>query len=326
MGGGTKVTIHGLQAALLAIGIASAQPQPLTFPTGPPELAEPADPRTPGQERLLARDEYDDFAAHYSKDWFVAIRSVPDSLSGNAGFGVNLAFAGKNRGFAVDGSVEGGYVLYADMNGNGDLGDDAPIPLEHRDGIYTTLLTTQVTETHDGESVTYPVRIRLLFVRVPTPSGWKIAYRVVDQTTRRGTIAIGGRAIAFALFGVSGLYDKPGSSLWIDLDGDGKGMGDEDSIERFRPGDRLVKLFGSSYEIGIDPYGRSLTLTPTDREAPDRAVLKPGASRGGRTIPLYNWPQRGRRSDRKRNPGGHASIFRGRQRASGRIDGEEGME
>jgi len=274
-----RSTFHPVIPVLVAAaGVALAQPLPLRFPTGPPELVEPADPATAWPERVLKRDEYDAYAAKYGGDWFIPIRKVPESLSAGARFGVNLVFGGKNRGFAIDGDPKKGYVLYADVNGDGDLTDDPKLPLERRKGYETTLLTTSVTESHDGETVTYPVRIRFLFVRVPTPAGWQMAYRIVHQTVRRGTITIDGRSTAFALLGQPGVYDKPGCSLWIDLDGDDHGMQDEEGVERFQAGDRYVKLGGTAYEIQVDPFGRSVVLTPTERPVPERHSLAPGTA------------------------------------------------
>ena len=262
-------------AVLLVHSIASAQSPQLWFPTGPPEFIEPSAPAAPGQP-LLTRDEYSAFVAKVTEGPLVPIRRFPDSLSPNARFGFNFVFGGKNRGFAVDGDEANGYVLYADANGDGDLVDDPPIRLEKRDGYYTTLFKASVTDTDKGESYTFAIQIRFMFVRISTPSGPRLGWRTANTTVRLGTIVVGDQRTTFALIGTPGNYDKPGSALWVDLDGDNQGMWDTKSVERFQPVDKRIKIGGMAYELQIDPYGRSVALTPLDHQIPARLSLESG--------------------------------------------------
>jgi peroxiredoxin len=265
-----------LAGALLLAAVTWAQPRQLWFPTGTPELVQPSQPTAAGQP-LLSRTEYEAFAKRVDgRGSLVRIVHYPNDLSPSAGFGYNFVFGGKNRCFAVDGSETTGYVLYADVNANGDLRDDEPIRLEHRDGYYTTLIKSTLVETGARETSRVPIEVRFLFVRIVTTSGSQLAWRTVSTMTRRGTITLGTGSIPFALFGTPGAYDKPDARLWVDLDGDGQGWSLPQTVERFLPVDRRIKIAGASYEFHIDPYGRSLALTPLDVQVPDRPSLAVG--------------------------------------------------
>ena len=261
--------------ALFLANVAQAQPRTLWFSTSAPELVEPADPAAPGQP-LLSRAEYDAFVARVGTDRVIPIVRHPDALSPAAGFGINFVVGGKNRGFAIDGSDATGYVLYADVNGNGNLADDKPLRLERREGYYTTLVRSSVVDTSNGETTTYPVEIRFLFARVVTSSGPRLAWRTVSTMIRRGKIESSAGSTRFALFGAPGAYDKAGASLWVDLDGDGQGWSSPQSVERFQVVDRRVKIAGAAYAFDIDPHGRSLALTPLDAQIADRPSLAVG--------------------------------------------------
>lgn len=261
--------------ALFPVSVAQAQPRTLWFSTSAPELVEPADPAAPGQP-LLSRAEYDAFVARAGTGRVIPIVRHPDALSPAAGFGINFVVGGKNRGFAVDGSDATGYVLYADVNGDGNLADDKPLRLERRERYYTTLVRSSVVDTSNGETATYPVEIRFLFAPVVTSSGPRLAWRTVSTMIRRGRIESSTASTQFALFGTPGAYDKAGASLWVDLDGDGKGWSSPQSVERFQVADRRIKLAGTAYAFDIDPYGRSLALTPLDSQIADRPSLAVG--------------------------------------------------
>src|SRR4051812_15836453 len=134
------------------------QQQEMWFPTGQPEFVEPRDPLADAQERLLTRAEYDRLVEQNANfEALVPIRVFPQNLSANARVGVNFVWAGKNRGFVVDGDPALGYTLYADLNANGSLVDDMPVSMERRDGYFTSLIQTTASETKDGETATVPL-------------------------------------------------------------------------------------------------------------------------------------------------------------------------
>ncbi len=261
--------------ALFLANVVQAQPRQLWFPTSAPELAEPADPAAPGQT-LFSRAEYAALVAKAGTGALIPIVRYPDALSSTAGVGINFVFGGKNRGFAVDGSDASGYVLYADVNGNGDLADDEPLRLERRESYFTTLVRSSVVDTSNGETTTYPVEIRFFFARVATSSGPRLAWRTASTMIRRGKIESRTGSTRFALFGTPGFYDKVGASLWVDLDGDGQGWSLPRSMEVFQVVDRRIKIAGTAYAFDIDPFGRSLTLTPLDAPIADWPSLAVG--------------------------------------------------
>ena len=82
---------------------------------------------------VLGEDEYWKATAQLAKsNYFPSIKQKPSNLTANAGYGFNLTFGGLNRSWILDGDEANGYVLYADLNGNGDLSDDLPLKFERR--------------------------------------------------------------------------------------------------------------------------------------------------------------------------------------------------
>jgi hypothetical protein len=109
----------------------------------------------------------------------------------------------------LDGDDRQGYVLYADLNGNGDLADDTPLRFTNDSGKYSVLLKQTVTEKIDGREENYPVELRLEVgtVTKPDQSDPQLALTISGETVRRGVIRVADREVAFGLTGSQGVYN-----------------------------------------------------------------------------------------------------------------------
>lgn len=266
-----------LASTVSLVVLASAgtvDPQELRFPTGRPQLVEPQDPATGAQTPLMTRAEYARFVEGFKDSpSFVPLRELPENLSPNARFGINFVFAGKNHGFVVDGDLTRGYVLFADLNGNGSLRDDVPVPFDRRDTYFTAAVETtepalKAAEREDCSS---------LFRFVVLPANGELKYNLVFRNVRTGVATLGDRRVAFRLTGGGGRYDEPTSHLWLDTDGDGRGFDQPDSGEVLQVRERRVNIDGRGYEFRVDPHGRYLSLKPLYVPVPARPTLEPGS-------------------------------------------------
>jgi hypothetical protein len=81
------------------------------------------------QLRVETEEDYQKkVAERAAKDaTFVPIKRKPTGLGPAARFGSGFPFEGHNCSWALDGDEQKGYVLYVDLNANGDLGDDQPL-------------------------------------------------------------------------------------------------------------------------------------------------------------------------------------------------------
>jgi thiol-disulfide isomerase/thioredoxin len=234
-----------------------------------------------GMALAMPEEEYRKIAEQQSKNpKFVSMKRKPAGLTAGAKFGFNLAFGGLNRSWVLDGDDQKGYVLWADLNGNGDLADDTPLRFTNDNGKYSALLKQTVTEKVDGRDENYPVELRLevAVVTKPDQSDPQLALRIDSETLRRGIIRVGGREVAFALAGSQGVYNWDYNRVYFDLNGDGQlDMTTPKSAESFVVIDKYVNLSGASYQFTVDRQGRSLTLKPLAEKLPDRASLEPGS-------------------------------------------------
>jgi peroxiredoxin len=262
---------------LFACNSLNAMPQaPVTANTEAPVLLKGA-----GISFAISEAEYHKIAEQLAKNpKFVPIKRKPASLTANAKFGFNLGYGGLNRSWALDGDDQQGYVLYADLNGNGDLADDTPLRFIKDGDKYSVHLKQTVTEKVDGRDETYPVELRLEVGVLTKPDGSdpKLALQIYTDTLRRGVIRVGGRDIAFALGGSQGVYNMDYNRLYFDLNGDGQlDMTTPMSSESYAIRDKYVNLAGASYEFTVDRQGRSLTLKPLTEKLPDRVSLETGS-------------------------------------------------
>ena len=230
----------------------------------------------------LPEQEYRKIAEKLSNNpRFMPIKRKPTGLTAAAKFGFNLTFGGLNRSWVLDGDEKQGYVLFADLNGNGDLSDDMPLQFTNESGKYFVILKQTVNETIDGREENYPIELKLDVGTVTKPdlSDPQLVLTISSETLRRGVIHVGGRDVAFALRGSQGVYNWDFNRVYFDLDGDGQlEMTAPKSPESYVITDKYVNLAGVSYEFIVDRQGRSLTLKPLAEKLPDRASLQLGSA------------------------------------------------
>jgi peroxiredoxin len=266
-------------AVLMLALLSTAQPlqtKPLTAFTGEPELLESGGA---GVMFALTEEEYQKLAGQLTKiAAFVPMKRKPANLSAQARFGINFVLEERNLSWALDGDEKKGYVLYADLNANGDLSDDPPQQFAQQEGKHFLLFQTTARETRkagQASAETYPVTFKLVVSQVPPPgqSQPQLSLSRYDGTLRRGALRIGEQEIAFGLMGSGGIYNYGYQSLLFDLNGDGKL---DHPLERYLVSEKYVKLGETDYEYVVDRYGRQLTLKPLAEKLPPRVILLPG--------------------------------------------------
>jgi thiol-disulfide isomerase/thioredoxin len=243
----------------------------ITAVTGPPELIEK---EGAGVSLAMLEADYQKLADQLvNMPAFVRMTKKPNGASTGIRFGINFTYGGKNRTWALDGSDAAGYTLYADLNANGDLSDDAPMKMELKDGKYTTYFETIVKAGEES----YPVRAKLV-VDYIVPSGKaekELALLRYGGTRRSGEINVGGKAMKFSLSGSQGLYNQRYEGIRIDLNSDGVL---DPKTEGYLNSEKFVNIGELTYEFSVDRFGRSLTLTPLNEKRPARVVLLSGYS------------------------------------------------
>lgn len=260
----TIATLLGIFALPL---LASPEPRPLVFQTGPPALLEGY---APLNLPIYSEEQYSRIAKLPRK---------PASLGPQAGFGNNFWVGEKNLSWAVDRNAKGQWLIYLDLDADGDLAEEVPLRFAEEGGRPTAYFRTQVRETVNGREVTYPLEVKMSLGE-ETPRGGGAPRRVLvrqHHTIRKGTVQAGGKEITFGVLGILGLYDHRKSVVAFDLNGDGRlDLSGRQSAERYPLAERNVNLAGRSYEIRVDRYGSNLILVPLEQKLPDRIVLLPG--------------------------------------------------
>ena len=222
--------------------------------------------------------EYNQRLAGTNPD-FVGIKQKPAKLTAAALFGFNLVIGQKNLSWVLDRDAKNDYVLYADLNGDGNLSNDKPTVFKKVDGKATAEFHKILTETINNQPRKYAYDLWLeVEERVsPDKTEKEIVLKIHDDTRRRGILNLNNRQVAFALNGASGIYDFHASRLYFDLNGDGK-FDSEDpfSAEVFRVNEKYINIGEKSYEFTVDRYGNSLTLKPLGQKLPARADLRVG--------------------------------------------------
>lgn len=263
---------------LLVLGIAAhpIQTKPFTFATSEPEAPL-------GVYKQVASETEEEYqkklAERVAKDTtFVPLKRKPGGLSPAARFGSNFSLEGHNLSWVLDGDEQKGYVIYVDLNANGDLSDDQPLRFEKQNGWYSCLFRATVHDLKKDPQQTYPLTLKLEISQI-TPPGQtqpQLFMSIHAITTRRGVIHVGQKDVAFSLKGRLGIYDGESSDIYFDLDGDGQLDQGLNSMERYFPSDKYVNIGETSYEFAVDRYGRSLTLKPLAEKLPPRPTLLPG--------------------------------------------------
>ncbi|RFF27904.1 peroxiredoxin [Wenzhouxiangella sp. 15190] len=244
------------------------------FETSKPELI----PQPDWAPYLLSEEQYSEFAqAVGGADDTVAVDELPQTDAPLVGYGINFVFGELNRGFAVFGTPQAGYRLYADVDGDGSLADEEGWRLEGADGRYSVAFETQDTGQADGKPVEFPVKSRFVIFSAAGEDDDRPRGVWNSNTVRRGEIRIDGQKVPFELYGHSGRYDYPNRTIWFDLNADGRGGESRESPERFRVLDEYVNIGEHSYAFHVDPFGRDLTLIREDEAKAERPSLSDGA-------------------------------------------------
>jgi len=262
--------VAGALTVVAAVAAAASQAPAITAMAGPAELVE-----TGGGAALFTFTE-----AEYQKRYgppsskmaaFVPMTRRPDGLSPQARFGINFILEGKNLTWVLDGNDKTGYTFYADLNGNGDLGDDAPRKFELTAGKY--VLRYQLAAKADAASglETYPVIFTLMLDTLPRSGQTEVKLAVLkyENTIRRGQFVIGAKPVAFRLSGTGGTY----TGIDFDLNGDGRFS---PTAESYEISEKYVNIGETTYEFSVDRYGRSVVLTPLAETRPARVILLAG--------------------------------------------------
>src|SRR5580658_828473 len=135
--------------------------------------------------------------------------------------------------WTIENAGKDGYVLAYAVDG--DLAHATRAPLVPVEGV-TYELTTSIA--------TVPVRFRVVAGEIHVQLG----------AVRRGTLALPGGAMAFALIGNGGRYDRDDEFVAFDLDRDGAiDLQHLDNPELFHVFERTVALDGVDYALEVAP-------------------------------------------------------------------------
>ncbi|HEY1339006.1 MAG TPA: TlpA disulfide reductase family protein [Bryobacteraceae bacterium] len=190
------------------------------------------------------------------------MKKKPEALNSGARFGSAFPLEGEIRGvgWILDGNETDGYVLYLDLNVNGDLTDDPPIRFQKEEGAFSRTFGPR----NDNAS---PGLMKLTVVSGPEPS-----LRIHRLALRRGSIRVGDRDIAFGLIGGLGIYGR----VVFDWNGDGKLDTSHASREYYDNAEKYVRVGDTDYEFVIGASGDKLQLKPLPERLPDTQILRPG--------------------------------------------------
>lgn len=266
-----------LLAALSASTGGAFQQMPIEGVAGEPELL------TSGKGGTLAglpEDQYSETLVGFPEDQYhksvapfegkdirnlLLMKQKPGGLSSHARFGSGFQLEREIRGvgWVLDGNEKDGYVLYLDLNVNGDLTDDPPIRFEMRDGAYTRTFGPRKDSSSPGL-----MKLTIVQKIAPGESDPAPCLRVEQLTLRRGSIRVGDRDIAFGLIGAGRVV--------FDLNADGKLDLSRSSPEVYGSTERFVRLGDRDYEFLIDRNGGKLQLKPQPEKLPETQLLRPG--------------------------------------------------
>lgn len=213
-------------------------------------------------------------------DNFIGIKQKPAGLTAAALYGYSIVIEGKNISWILDRDAQNEFVLYADLNADGNLANDKPLKFKKTDGKNVAEFHKTLTETVGNQRREYAYNLRLEAVEeIRSEENEKVTFlRVQDKTMRRGSVKLNDRKIAFAVLGSSGTYDYEYNRVYFDLDGDQKFDSETPfSLEVFLVKEKNINIGDASYEFTVDRYGNSLTLKPLANKLPARADLRVGS-------------------------------------------------
>jgi peroxiredoxin len=192
----------------------------------------------------------------------------PEALSPRARFGSAFALEGEVRGvgWILDGNDKAGYVLYLDLNVNGDLTDDPPIRFE-QDAGYSRTFGPRLDNSSPGL-----MKIAIVPQSRPGESQPVPCLRINRLALRRGSIRVGSREVSFGLIGRLGIY----RTIVFDGNGDGEFDTSHGSREYYDSAEKFVRLDETDYEFTIDLKGDSLQLKPLPERLLETQILRPG--------------------------------------------------
>lgn len=258
----------GAEQAPPRVAERSADPGPAPAPTalGPASLDE-ASRRLP----LLAWEDYARVVE--GRDRWPTFATRPELPEG-ALFGLNLQIGGENRSYAFVLGEDGGATLFPDLDGDGEP--------ELESGW---ALTSAFEERRVGEGEhAYLAAFRW----GRSERGPFVEARTLHR--RRGVLAVSGREIAVELRGPNGRYGQLGSTLLVDLDGDGELDDDALADERFDLGvGGHVSIDALHLEFEVAARGDTITWTPR----PDISSARPSVAMGA-TAPDFPVGEAGR--------------------------------
>ena len=260
-----------ITAAFASLGV--SQGKPFTAPTGEAELIETG---VTGTNFAMTEADYLTLMKQLAgSPVFVPMTKKPDGLSPQARFGINFVLEGRNRTWILDGDDANGYIFYADINANGDLGDDPSHKFDLIDGKYSLRLQL-LAKSRDGAE-TYPVIMKIVIDRIAPPGkpDKQLALFMHGRTKRHGQFLLesGGRPLPFIITGTNGIYNNDYHWIYFDMNRDGTF---DPETEGYQISERYVNIADVTYEFAVDPYGRRVTLTPLAEKRPARAILLPG--------------------------------------------------
>lgn len=258
-----------LLAALSSSMGEAFQQTPIEGVTGEPVLL------TPGENDLMVGQPAEQYlksvAPLVGKDIknLLLMTKKPATLSPNARFGSDFRLEQEVRevGWILDGNEKDGYVLYVDLNVNGDLTDDPPIRFERQDGAYTRTFGPRKDSSSPGM-----MKLTIVLQTRPGEPNPVPCLSVERLLLRRGSIRVGDRDIAFGLVGVRGNFRR----VVFDWNGDGKLDMSHFSPEYYDAAEKFVRLGKTDYEFVIDRNGDKLRLKPLTENRPETDILRPG--------------------------------------------------
>ena len=189
------------------------------------------------------------------------ITKLPPNLSPDYRLGRNFVYENANHSWIVD-HDSGGYKLYLDRKGDGDLSAAEPLRFHDEGGVQRIDVAMQDSDAR------WTARFEVAKTRSGADGTEETIVRMSSETTRNGVIELDGHRIPFRLSGSNGRYGVLGTYVAFDREGNGK-------FESYKPSDRWVNLAGKTYEFHVDPLGAFLTLKENDPRA-DRPSLRNG--------------------------------------------------